>query len=375
VRDQVAVDATALTLGQVTSSKVVDKTSFTVTREVQWVNQDSTTGPCDGGTSSVRSARAFFHADVKVTWTKMSGVRPVHTDSIVYPKVGAFDPITGAVAVKVLGASGQPQTGYTVNLAGPTNRSQNTSADGCAFIAYVPAGAYVATVTGPGSVDLNGNSTATNASVGVSVGSITNVTVNYDRAAGLDITPTPLDAAHPAAPGLPVRLGNALLTNGVSASSCGYTYPAAAPAYPCSVRNLYPFATGDQAWAGDCLDAVPSSATVQALQPGGVTSVGTTPMAALDVTVLRSGVPVPDGTPVFMTHLVDAASTGCTAARTYKIGVTTAGRLAVSVPFGKWTISATTPQPASATAPGSVTTYAVVTLSQGAPTATPVVTG
>ena len=63
------------------------------------------------------------------------------------PSVHAYAAVSGAAAVKVLGAAGQRQSGIPVAISGPASRSQNTSSDGCAFFAYIPSGVYTAVVT------------------------------------------------------------------------------------------------------------------------------------------------------------------------------------------------------------------------------------
>ena len=112
---------------------------------------------------------------------------------------------------------------------------------------------------------------------------------------------------------------------------------------------------------GDCADADPaaytggSRGTVLASNPAGTTS-GSTSLDAVDVVVRRSGLAV-SGATIQATH---AAGTGCTAGETLTTTTTTdsTGKLRLALPYGTWTIRATS---GTRTATGSVTLDPVTT--------------
>jgi hypothetical protein len=111
-----------------------------------------------------------------------------------------------------------------------------------------------------------------------------------------------------------------------------------------TVAPLFPYASGYQVWAGDCADADPvaytggSRGAVLASNPAATTS-GSASLDAVDVVVTQGGLPV-NGATVQATH---AAGTGCTSGETLTSAVRTdaLGRLRLAVPYGTWTISAT----------------------------------
>ena len=121
-----------------------------------------------------------------------------------------------------------------------------------------------------------------------------------------------------------------------------------------TITPLFPYTSGYQVWAGDCADADPAAWTggsrgaVLAANPAGTTS-GSASLDAVDVVVRRSGLAV-SGATIQATH---AAGTGCTAGETLTTTTTTdsTGRLRLALPYGTWTIRATS---STRTATGSV---------------------
>ena len=95
---------TSLPLGLVDRSETVDGVPYTVRRETEWIDNASTTGPCDSTNSTPRVLRV----SVSVFWADMRGVAPAKSSTILSPPVGSFDPLNGHIAVKVLGGSADP---------------------------------------------------------------------------------------------------------------------------------------------------------------------------------------------------------------------------------------------------------------------------
>jgi prepilin-type N-terminal cleavage/methylation domain-containing protein len=106
---------TTLPLGLVDRSEAVDGVPYTVRRESEWVDNASTTGPCDSTNATPRVLRV----SVSVFWPDMRGVAPAKSSTILSPPVGSFDPLNGHIAVKVMGGAAEPLLGVPVSVTGP----------------------------------------------------------------------------------------------------------------------------------------------------------------------------------------------------------------------------------------------------------------
>jgi prepilin-type N-terminal cleavage/methylation domain-containing protein len=328
-----------LPVGQVTSTSIVDGTLFTVTRDSEWISKDADSGACDGESGE---ALAFLRVDVSVTWPVMSGVAPVTTNTVITPPIGAYDPNSGHIAVSVLDRDAVPQAGVPVNIAGPQNKTQTTTTDGCAFFAYLPVGTYNVSLSLPGYVDGQGASSPTQAA-SVSVGATVPVQFDYDLASTLDLKLKALGGGQPP-DGLRITLANThLLPSGTKIIS------GAPPGADRLVPNLFPYVDGYQVWAGSCADADPegkkldgspyypgqSRDAAMSVSPGSVTN-GNVRVQKTTVTVLdKNGLPVV-GRQVKIVHSADNL---CSAGESFTfIGVTDGvGQITAAIPFGTWT--------------------------------------
>jgi hypothetical protein len=187
----------------------------------------------------------------------------------------------------------------------------------------------------------------------VTASQITKVQFDYDEAATLSVglVAPPGSVIPTGTYGIAMTVANSNLTVGTrsfqqSATGSGTTR---------TITPLFPYASGYQVWAGDCADADPatytggSRGTVLASNPAGTTS-GSASLDAVDVVVKRSGVAV-SGATIQATH---AAGTGCTGGETLTTTTTTdsTGKLRLALPYGAWTIRATS---GIRTATGSLT--------------------
>jgi prepilin-type N-terminal cleavage/methylation domain-containing protein len=121
---------TALPLGQTDRPESVDGVAYTVRRETAWVDNASTTGPCDSSNGTPRVLRV----SVSVFWNDMRGVDPAKSSTILSPPVGSYDPNNGHIAVKVRGSTADPLDGVPVTVtASGFNRTLVTTSDGCSF--------------------------------------------------------------------------------------------------------------------------------------------------------------------------------------------------------------------------------------------------
>ncbi|MEA2228730.1 MAG: hypothetical protein QOF04_2360 [Solirubrobacteraceae bacterium] len=230
----------------------VNGVPYTVTSQSEWI-RDAT-----GGTESCTSnaTQADF---LRITSTVTSDVigtttKPVTQSSIVAPPVGAFTAKQGTLSVPVRDRNDDPVVGMPVTISGPKALTVPTNAVGCAIFAYIPTGAYTATVNQTTWV---GKTQTQSTSVGATVaaGKVTVAPiVSYDRAAPTTVTfvttlgtqtvPSKawsVTAGHPDLQS-PVRTAH----NATPQASIDIPGPA-----------LFPFPTAYSFWSGRCDGAQP----------------------------------------------------------------------------------------------------------------------
>src|SRR3954447_4281436 len=84
----------SIALGRTELTETVDGIDYAVRQDVEWQDQRSNNGPCDGGTTL-----DYVRADVSVRWGDMAGVAPVKSQTLLAPTAGSFDPSKGNVSV------------------------------------------------------------------------------------------------------------------------------------------------------------------------------------------------------------------------------------------------------------------------------------
>ena len=324
-----ATSFTELEAGRIETARDIDGVEYTVVRDSSWVIGDAASGPCD---APADAEPRYLRIDVFVSWPVMSGVDPVTSNTVVTPPVGTFEEDAGHVAVRVLDRDGVGAAGVGVSLAGPQSDNQFTTADGCAFFAYLPAGPYTVTLNAAGYVSYQGE-TAPSQIASVAIGGITSVAFDYDQAATLDITMAGKDLGNPAPAALSLVLANThLLPNGLK------TYAGTGASR--QITGLFPFADGYGVWAGTCADARPTDPPVST-QAGAATAV-TLGLPEVLVTVMQddgSGGPLVPvvGAIVDASHAPDAS---CTSGEAFAIGQTDEnGQMDFALPYGSWTVS------------------------------------
>jgi type II secretory pathway pseudopilin PulG len=313
---------------------------YTVVQDVAWASPGNTSTSCDVP-ATTGSALAYKRVTVTVTWPDMGGVAPVTSQTLLTPPGGSYDPNDGHILVQVFDRDALPLGNQTVSITGPQSASQTTTADGCAFFAYLDPGTYTARITTSGYVDRQGAQPATQ-SVGVTASQITKVQFDYDEAATLSVgLVAPSLAVIPS--GIAMTVANSNLTVGTKS----FSQAATGSGTTRSITPLFPYASGYQVWAGDCADADPATWTggsrgaVLASNPAGTTT-GSANLYAVDGTVRFTtllGLPGPNAT-ITATH---AAGTGCTSGSTLTTTTRTnaSGQLRLALPYGTWTIRAT----------------------------------
>jgi type II secretory pathway pseudopilin PulG len=311
---------------------------YTVTRDVSWVAPAATSSSCNVPNGSSGAALAYKRVNVQVTWDDMRAVNPVSSQTLLTPPVGAYDPDDGHIAVRVFDRTAAPLAGQTVTLSGPATASQVSTADGCAFFAYLDPGTYTVSLNTAGHVGRQGDQPA-NQPAAVLASQITTLQFDYDRAATLDVALlAPAGAEIPS--GIATTVANSNLTVGTKSFPESSTGGGASR----TITPLFPFSSGYQVWAGECADADPaahpggSRGAALASNPG-VTTSGNATLDAVDVEVRSASGPVPGAT-ITATH---AGGTGCPSGVTLTSTATTDanGRLQLALPYGTWTVTAT----------------------------------
>ena len=216
---------------------------YTVTQNVVWASPGSTSTSCDVPATS-GAGLAYKRVTVTVTWPDMGGVAPVTSQTLLTPPAGSYDPNDGHILVQAFDRDALPLAGQTVSLTGPESASQTTTADGCAFFAYLDPGTYTASLSTTGYVDRQGNRPATQAA-GVTASQITKVQFDYDEAATLSVgLVAPSLVVIPS--GIAMTVANSNLTVGTKS----FSQAATGSGTTRTITPLFPYASGYQVWAG-----------------------------------------------------------------------------------------------------------------------------
>jgi prepilin-type N-terminal cleavage/methylation domain-containing protein len=338
-------------LGQTTlAPQSVGGVNYTIKQDLEWVSAGASVSSCSA--PSGPGGAAYVKATVYVSWPDMHGAAAVTSQSLLSPPVGAFDETKGHIGVQVLDVNGNPVGGETVTLGGLASASLVTTAEGCAFFAYLDPGSYTVSLSHAGYVDGNSNPTPSHP-VTVSSATTQQVTFNWDRAATLQLTLTAANGGTIPA-GIPLTLYN------TSFGPPNYVKVFAGSGVTTSL-SLFPYLSGYQVWAGGCNDAKPATpAPALATTPGGVTA-GAVALATLRVTAKHVGGAAASGVHLNVFHALD---TLCASGETFDIGTTPAnGILLAALPYGAWTMQVVG---------GACALCPPVTLSQSSPAITDV---
>jgi type II secretory pathway pseudopilin PulG len=174
-----------------TTSVTVDKATYQVRSQAEWVTDDQGGTPSCGNSSKNNE---YLHITSTVT-SNVVGTRiaAVKLDSLMAPSV-AYATGHGVLGVKVMDRNGTGLPGINVSAAmtGYAPPSTATDASGCAVFRQLPVGTYTVTLNQPGYVgtDLTQQVTAEQK---VSAGTINFRTLDYDRVASVkvDVKTTP----------------------------------------------------------------------------------------------------------------------------------------------------------------------------------------
>jgi prepilin-type N-terminal cleavage/methylation domain-containing protein len=136
-----------------TYSVALGGTTYTVTSTATLLSTGSSTACTTAGGSAV----AYYRTVSSVNWNAVNGGQSVSEDSVITP------PISGSLLVPVKTETGAALPGATVTATGtsasPDQESGTTDNNGCVTMTGLKPDTYNVTVTNPGYVDYNGNST------------------------------------------------------------------------------------------------------------------------------------------------------------------------------------------------------------------------
>ncbi len=242
-----------LVLGSdITTSPVINGTTFTIQRDVAYLPLNSTQGACDGGANNGATVQ-IYRVTTTVTWPRMGTTSPVRADTQISPE-SEQAANTYNIGIKVLDEFNEGVNARPVRLSGPSGTFiVNTTSDGCAFFVGLVAGTYDAEVRAAGWVDNQLAAVAT-ASVTVPSGTGTTVTspVNYTPSAQLTLTVG--DVLHPVPANVPLSLNNPSLVPETRVAAGTGAIRIIGPSNP---FGLFPYEAGYQAWLGSCGEADP----------------------------------------------------------------------------------------------------------------------
>ncbi len=183
-----------------------------MSRTTQWQSQGSTSGPCDGGASG---QLAYMRVSVTVTWLHMGNTTPVTAATLLTPPLGTYNAGTGHIKAKVIDEQGAPEAGIPVSVydsSGAVVATQQTADDGCAFFAFLNPACYTVTAAKTGYVDLNWQSTASQA-VTVVANTAVNAPFSFAQAATTTFTFDTSQPDYAPASDTAFTVYNSLLTN------------------------------------------------------------------------------------------------------------------------------------------------------------------
>ncbi len=336
-----------------TPDQLVNGIQFTVTQDVQFVGQSSSTSSCDTPGSTTGQ---IMQVSETVTWPDMSGTAPVQNVTTLAPPVGAYSASSGSIGVKVFDSTGAVADNVTVQAVGPAAPSpQQTTAEGCAYFAFLPVGTYAVTITeGTGVGDQELVAPVQNASV--SIGQTTSLQFQYDSPATIVAT---LQAAPPAhASGMSISVVNTGLQ-----PYGQFSFPAAGAGDVTSSPALFPYQSGYVVFAGNCTDNNPlgkdtsrnpfyptATPVPVAVTPNGSTA-ATVPLYPLNVHVQNSAAvavtgttPTAAETSTFAAPYSAVCTSGTATGSAPTLGLTTltaTGDSLTNLPLGHFTLKAT----------------------------------
>jgi Tfp pilus assembly protein PilV len=359
-----AIPVTALSNLRQTRTVTMQGVDYTVVSRTDWVRDASGVVTC----SDDQTQAEYLKLSSTVT-SPATTKTPVTQAGLLTPAVGQLDNTRGTATVKLTDRDGNPLVGVRVTLSGPSSQSDTTNSLGCAVFGYIPSGTYTVQVAGyvePASVSPASEPLVVYASK-ASFGQL-----QVDRPATLRASFRP-----PAGQTLPVVTGgpanpttvawDALTVKNANLPG-GRKVFTGAKATTLDAGDLFPFADGVGAYAGNCVANDPAGYAGQTnyfqpgaprgyttLDPGQALAPVDVEMPALRVNVTRQATGSPATVPTWTRTQVQVTSLDSGCSSTFQVQPTdrTASNATVSfdfaMPFGKYRVCAYTRGRTSAT--------------------------
>ena len=340
-------------------SQTLDGTTYTITKQVGWVNSAGAASDCGSGTSILQNKTL----NVSVSWDgKNPSTTPVQASTLLAPAGPINDPTTGTIIVHVTDASGSAVPGVPIAAKVDTSVSPNTAAavptapdptdaDGCSYVLKVAPGTYAVTVGKAGDGRISSKQVQVPSfQTNVTAGQSSVLDLQYDTAAHplLTLSPgAPLGTLFPTSlPMTFVSQGDPYST-AVTPSTLVLVTTASAP--------LFPWGSGYNVFAGQYVQTPATQPSCLSVDPGQ----WVTPNASGNVGQRQPAVGVTpgSGTTVLMplvtvktsSKWIVAVSTaapastgdpGCTKPMSLAFPVSSGNAATIALPYGSWRVYA-----------------------------------
>lgn len=225
-----------------------DGTPYEVSSAGEFVTDSTGTASCTQGVASAD----YIRITSTVSWPSIGSRPPAILQSTVAPPNGSISTTHGALAVAVQDGQNQGVAGVGLSGSGAGSFSGTTGSNGCAIFGNLPAGNYTLTPTSSGLVDRDGDPPQPIATSVVALSTNT-VVLQYDTPGSVQIS-------------FQTRVGGTLVpssadsivafnTGMTDAKAFGQIGTAAASQ---EATPLFPFASPDTFYAGNCTDNNPN---------------------------------------------------------------------------------------------------------------------
>ncbi|MDN4597339.1 type IV pilus modification PilV family protein [Leifsonia virtsii] len=346
---------------------VVNNTTFTVTRNTDWVSTNNNSVACGAGGGTLQ----YKKVNISVTWLGMSAATaPVRSDTLIAPNNRINDPALGTIIVSVKSASGAGTPGISVSVSpsSPANGAVSlaaqppvTDSDGCTYALKVTPGNYDVTLSNTNYLDIAQNPTPVLKNVQVTAGAAAPAPFTYDNSGVFTLNYGSASALRPA---------NLQLT---FVSVIGGPYVQAVGTN--ASQRLFPFTDGYATLAGayvppvgsapSCVDVDPAQWTTPAADgavgqpaktaaalPGQIVPTQPINLGVVTVSGLAANTFI---TAVSRAPIAGTGDPGCSTGNIYRFPkIAVAGSATIALPFGTWTLY-------TGTASGATTTVVPTT--------------
>jgi type II secretory pathway pseudopilin PulG len=330
-------------------SVTVGGTIFTVESRGKFVNSTTGTSSCSGEGASAD------YVEITSTVSSETLLNPVSIHSIVSPSNGSLDPSHGTFAFQAKNAAGEPLSNVSITGSGAGNFNGFTDENGCATFADVPSGNYSVTTSAPGRINPQGLESAT-IELNVEASATQQKTFSFDRPGTIKASfyyKEP-NGTEPTAAIDSMELFN---TENELEATTVWTPGHALLSTPLMSEKVYPFKTTPYSvYAGSCKtnspdpknEGINTTAVVKIPVTGGSFTERTIQVPALNAVVTFEGNKL-EGATVVATDKSCQYNTVNVARlfTTDKVGhiatSTAASTEAVGLPYGEYTVCASTP--------------------------------